>query len=194
MASLVGRQCEPPEEALNVGETLSQLLRFFFGAVYDKNNCEPPARNTISTRQTMTSSGKRTCLQQWMGHVTPRSYANFWCAASGGSTGERPTRTRFDPKPVRLAPSCWVVVCHLTGFNSTCFAGAWAMWLPWCRGGGVRWVIRRSLSIAWRKSRNHPSVPHAKLSSRVVMLWSCLWVCSGCCCCQNSVWKSYSCF
>ena len=31
-----------------------------------------------------------------------------------------------------------------------------------------------ALSIAWRKSRNHPSAPNTKLSSRMVMLWTCL--------------------
>ena len=45
---------------------------------------------------------------------------------------------------------------------------------PWQCKAGHSAIPAMTLSIAWRKSRSHPSAPNTRLSSRMVMLWTCL--------------------
>ena len=97
-------------------------------------------------------------------------------AASGCAHGSRWSMARYAFMPTSG------VRRHVVRWERNLRGRAWAsnlfVWLPWCRGGSVRQVIQRSLqrpyTIAWRKSGNHPSAPNTKLSSCMVMLWTCL--------------------
>ena len=76
--------------------------------------------------------------------------ANFWCTASGRSTGKKPTRPRRN------------FLCGWRLNDVVAF-----MPMTQCQAGQSS-ILATALSIDRREQQNHPSAPNTKLSSRMV--------------------------